>query len=156
MVWRCLLITALSSLLYGCSLFPQPSEPAAVPPAPPTETPLPQSSGKAAEVPVPAPLHILPPKPKPPPPIAKPPANPDELIGLSEESVITLLGVPDRTGDEGTGRILTFRTKSCHLDVILFLDVKSGDHRVLSYQMNDGTPHPSMVNHCYDDVRSAR
>jgi hypothetical protein len=79
-----------------------------VPPVPPPKPPAPHQSEKSVYV-------------------------PDELIGLDQPGVVKLLGYPMDSRNEGAARVLTYRGRNCQLDVILFLDVKSGTERVLSY-----------------------
>lgn len=85
----------------------------------------------------------------------KPVATPAELVGLDEAEVRNLLGNPAEARSEGAARILSYRNAQCALDVILFLDVKAGDLRVLSYQLND-TPRPAAGPACYDGLRGAK
>jgi hypothetical protein len=88
------------------------------------------------------------PPPLPPPrPAARPPA-PAELIGQDEGGVRRLLGPPGGERAQGTGRVLSYRAGGCTLDVVLFPDVKSGEARVLAYDM----PRES----CYAALRGAK
>jgi hypothetical protein len=105
----------------------------AAPPPPPASAALPVPATPEVKAPDP----VIPPVPPPKPPIPRQPEKtlyvPDELIGLDQPGVVKLLGFPMDSRNEGAARVLTYRGKNCQLDVILFLDVKSGLERVLSY-----------------------
>jgi hypothetical protein len=123
-------IIALLGVLYlaGCVE----SKDTAPPPRPaPVSLPVPPTPE------VVAPQAMVPPVPPPKPPLPRQPEKtlylPDELIGLDQPGVVKLLGYPMDSRNEGAARVLTYRGKNCQLDVILFLDVKSGTERVLSY-----------------------
>ena len=140
---RFLFLTLL--ILAGCAQQEeQPAAPSLAPPAPetapPTEPPkaVPPPPAKPAPRPVPK-------------PIPNPAANPDELIGLDRDGVVKLLGEPEDSRAEGGARILSYHKSDCHLDLLLFFDVKTGSDRVLSY---DFPPHRS--KNCYADMRSGR
>ena len=102
---------------------------------PPSPTPVSLPAPLTPEVA--APPAMAPPVPPPKPPLPRQPEKtlyiPDELIGLDQPGVVKLLGYPMDSRNEGAARVLTYRGKNCQLDVILFLDVKSGTERVLSY-----------------------
>jgi len=83
---------------------------------------------------------------------AKPP-SPDELIGLDESGVRKLLGSPAETRNDNAARILSYRRSvSCALDVILFMDLKVGDLRVLRYQWNSNGSRPREASRCYAEL----
>jgi hypothetical protein len=142
---------ALLGVLYlaGCentqNAAPPPlPEPAAVPLPPPPE--------------VKAPEPVIPPVPPPKPPVPRQPEKPlyqpDELIGLDQPGVVKLLGSPMDSRNEGAARVLTYRGKNCQLDVILFLDVKSGTERVLSYDTQPSSGKNAAA--CYAGIRGGR
>ncbi len=142
---RCQTFLALLGLacLAGCA------EPKPVGPPPTLLAALPPP-----EVPVPAP--VIPPVPPPKPPIPHPAPEktvyvPDELIGLDQPGVVKLLGSPLDSRNEGAARVLTYRGKSCQLDVILFLDVKTGTERVLSYDQQPTAGKNAVA--CYATLR---
>ena len=149
---RYMIVLAVGLQLAACATAPEttsaahpppPAPPAAWTPAVPPPKPAPQPPSKRIPVP--------PPKPAPP-----EPGNPDELINLNEEAVIRLLGPPATTHNDGAARILSYQSDGCGLDVILFLDVKDGTLRVLSYQLNDSRGQGAKVAACYDELRSTR
>lgn len=126
--------------------------------APPSQPP--------AEVPPPPPVvsppQLIPPVPPPKPPVPpktqpeKPPVpTAAELIGLDRDGVTRLLGDPADTRNEGAARVLTYRGKAnCQLDVIFFLDVKTGTERVLSFeQQPDSGKHGAA---CYAALRGGK
>ena len=84
-----------------------------------------------------------------------PPEAPAELIGLDRDGVVKLLGDPADSRTEGAARVLTYRGKNnCQLDVIFFIDVKTGTERVLSFeQQPDSGKHAAA---CYPGLRGAK
>ena len=80
------------------------------------------------------------------------PASPDELIGLDESGVHKLLGSPAEMRNENAARILSYRSVGCALDVILFMDMKAGDLRVLSYQWTGDGSRPHEASRCYAEL----
>ncbi|MDR3439452.1 hypothetical protein [Telmatospirillum sp.] len=114
------------------------------------------------------PPPLPPPPPKPPAPPVKPerhqgsahstktpPASPEELIGLDEASVRKLLGQPTETNDGGASHILTYKTRSCSLDVIFFMDVKAAEIRVLGYEWSGAANKPARAKACYAQMRKS-
>ena len=144
-------VLALMGVLYlaGCAdrkdAAPPPLPPLAPLPVPPTPE-------------VKAPEAVIPPVPPPKPPIPRQPEKtvymPDELIGLDQPGVVKLLGSPIDSRNEGAARVLTYRGKTCQLDVILFLDVKSGTERVLSYDQQPNAGKNAAA--CYAAIRGGR
>jgi hypothetical protein len=135
------MILALA-LLTGCAEVTGPPPP----PAAPAKAP---DQAAVSAIPKPAPPPV-PPKPasKPTP---KPDANPEELVGLDRDEIARLLGDPDDSTVEGGAHILTYRKHDCRLELILFLDVKTGTDRVLSYDLPQ-----RKARSCYNELRSAR
>jgi len=138
------LIPTLALLLTACATVTEPPPP----PAAPVKAPEPA----AASIPKPAPLPPpVPPKPAPK-PIPKPDANPEELVGLERDDIAKLLGEPDDSRVEGGAHVLTYKKNhDCRLEVILFLDVKTGTDRVLSYDLPQ-----RRARSCYNELRSGR
>ncbi|MTJ80743.1 MAG: hypothetical protein F8N37_06975 [Telmatospirillum sp.] len=101
----------------------------------------------------PPPDKVIPPPPPKPPvpsrPVRTPPPSPDELIGLDETAVRSLLGSGGTSTDDGTAHILTYKKKICQIDILFFMDVKSAGLRVLSYEI---TPH-AKTKLCYARLR---
>jgi len=120
---------------------------------PPAFAPAPLPVPATPEVKTPDP--VIPPVPPPKPPIPRQPEKsvyvPDELIGLDQPAVVKLLGSPMDSRNEGAARVLTYRGKNCQLDVILFLDVKSGLERVLSYDQQPSAGRNAAA--CYAALR---
>lgn len=141
-------IIALLGVLYlaGCE---NPRHAASPLPPQPISLPVPP----APEVTAPQPA--VPPVPPPKPPAPRQPEKtvyvPDELIGLDQTGVVKLLGYPMDSRNEGAARVLTYRGKNCQLDVILFLDVKSGTERVLSYDQQPSAGRTAAA--CYAGLR---
>ncbi len=123
-------------------------------PPPPAPAPLPVPATPEVKAPDP----VVPPVPQPKPPIPRQPEKslyvPDELIGLDQHGVVKLLGSPMDSRNEGAARVLTYRGKNCQLDVILFLDVKSGMERVLSYDQQPSAGKNAAA--CYAAIRGGR
>lgn len=141
------LLGALS--LAGCADLEGTASP---PPPPPVPLPVPPTPE------VTPPDSVVPPVPPPKPPVPRLPEKavyfPDELIGLDQPSVVKLLGSPMDSRNEGAARVLTYRGKNCQLDVILFLDVKSGTERVLSYDQQPSAG--KIAATCYAAIRGGR
>ncbi|HMA50366.1 MAG TPA: hypothetical protein VKP60_11470 [Magnetospirillaceae bacterium] len=148
---RSLTILALMGALYlaGCADQQDAAPPLLPPPAPLPVPPTPE---------VKAPAPVVPPVPPPKPPIPRQPEKtvyvPDELLGLDQFAVVKLLGSPIDSRNEGAARVLTYRGKNCQLDVILFLDVKSGTERVLSYDQQPNAGKNAAA--CYAAIRGGR
>ena len=144
-------VLALMGVLYlaGCA---EPKD-AAPPPLPPL-APLPVPPTPEVK----APETVIPPVPPPKPPLPRQPEKtvyvPDELIVLDQPAVMKLLGSPIDSRNEGAARVLTYRGKNCQLDVILFLDVKSGTERVLSYDQQPTAGKNAAA--CYAAIRGGR
>ena len=126
------------------------------PPPPP-----PQAEQIALLPPIPAepePAGLVPPVPQRKPPMPKLPEKalyfPDELIGLDNPGVVKLLGNPLDSRNEGAAHVLTYRGKNCQLDVIFFLDVKTGTERVLSFDQQPAAGRTAAT--CYAALRGGR
>jgi hypothetical protein len=125
------------------------------------ETPLPAAISPSKDVSAqPSEKQVEPPKlqRRAPPPALKPGKtplpSPEELVGLDETGVRKILGAPSETRTDGAARILTYRSVSCVLDVILLMDLKAGDLRVASYQwVENGGSRPSGSKGCYGELR---
>ncbi len=148
MNWRRLIALAMGVQLAGCAFLTEPV-------TPPASLPKPAPPAAAADPVVPPPAKPVPRVP-PPKPAPRPQANPEELVGLDESAVLQLLGNPAEARSEGAARVLSYHASGCALEVMFFLDVKAGDLRVLSYQLDGGTARPSLVKGCYDEFRGAR
>ncbi len=144
-------VIALMGVLYlaGCVDQKDAAPPLPPPPAALSVPPTPE---------VKAPETLIPPVPPPKPPVPHPAEKaiylPDELLGLDQPAVVKLLGSPIDSRNEGAARVLTYRGKNCQLDVILFLDVKSGTERVLSYDQQPNAGKNAAA--CYAAIRGGR
>jgi hypothetical protein len=128
----------------------------------PVHPPLPQQPAEPPPPPVLSPPELIPPVPPPKPHI--PPRltqekstlpTPAELIGLDRDGVIKMLGDPAESRNEGAAQILTYRGKSnCQLDVIFFLDMKTGTERVLSFEQQPDSGKHAVA--CYASLRGAK
>jgi hypothetical protein len=58
-----------------------------------------------------------------------------ELVGLDEAQVTKLLGPPSESRDEAPGKWLSYRRKSCRLNLSLYPDVETRKFRTLSYEV---------------------
>jgi len=85
---------------------------------------------------------------------AKAPApSPEELIGLDESGVRKLLGAPAEIETNGAARILSYRSATCTLDVLFFMDMRAGDFRVASYEWDSSGSRPQAAKGCYSELR---
>ena len=135
-------VLALSFQLGGCGLTNDPPKPVA-------SNPVVSKPAEKAETPQQPVRHPPSAMPKP----AKP-SSPDDLIGLDENGVRKVLGSPVETRNDNAARILVYRhSVGCALDVILFMDLKAGDLRVLSYQWNGGGAKPREATKCYAELQ---
>jgi hypothetical protein len=153
MIRQGLIALAIGLHLAACGALPESKGPPAPPPAETAApSPAPAAPPKPSTPAVPK-SALVPPPPK---PALKPPSEPEELVGLDEEGVRKLLGTPGDVRNDGAARVLTYHAGSCELEIFLFMDVKAGNLRVLSYQLNDTRTHATQSRPCYDDLRSER
>lgn len=152
---RCRHIAVLLGILCLAGCVDQKAGPPPVSQVPAEEPPPPPP-------PVVSPPQLIPPVPPPKPPIPPknipdklPPPTAAELIGLDRDGVTRLLGDPTDSRTEGAARVLTYRGKNnCQLDVIFFLDVKTGTEHVLSFeQQPDSGKHAAA---CYLGLRGGK
>jgi hypothetical protein len=123
----------------------------APPPSPPPSQPVvAKPVEKPAEPPAKPQRHPSSTAPK---PAKAPAASPEELIGLDESGVRKLLGAPAEIGTAGAARILSYRSVTCTLDVLFFMDLKAGDLRVASYEWDNGGNRPQPAKGCYSELR---
>jgi hypothetical protein len=77
-----------------------------------------------------------------------------QLMGLDENEVTTLFGMPADTEDRPPSRIWRYGSGSCTLLIAFYPDVKSRVFKVLSYEVtNDGNTNPKQ--HCWQHVASS-
>jgi len=86
-------------------------------------------------------------------PAKAPPPSPEELVGLDESGVRKLLGAPAEMRTDGAARILSYRSVTCTLDVLLFMDLKAGDFKVASYEWDNSGSRPQAAKGCYAELR---
>lgn len=120
----------------------------------------PPAQPPAAEAPAATDTPPAPVPPKKPPEHAagkkKTPVGPGELKGMDEDQVRKHLGEAETVRDDGAAHILTYRSGHCTLDVVLFMDMKAGVQRVLSYQLETGSPRASEARACYARLREGK
>lgn len=58
-----------------------------------------------------------------------------ELAGQDEAGLRQLLGSPGAERNQGAARVLSYRSGTCSLEVVLFPDAATGESRVLTYDM---------------------
>lgn len=145
----CLMLSGCGALMDQFNAPPSP----APSPAPPSPTPTPHPPVPTEPVKRPAPRPA--PTSNPEPPLA-PTSNPGELSGLSDSAVIALLGPTFGNKDQGTARVLAWKSSICTFDVIFFMNVKDGSWRVLSWDMDKGSGTQPSLSTCYQSIKESR
>ncbi|MDY0881229.1 hypothetical protein ACFPL7_16695 [Dongia soli] len=87
----------------------------------------------------------------PPPPAA---GQPNDMIGQNEAGIRSLVGDPATTRNEGSTTVWSYRKEGCALDLFLFYDVKTGERRVLTYEIKPESTDNNAIQVCYDKFRN--
>jgi len=60
------------------------------------------------------------------------------LVGLNFEQIQTLLGEPSGRGEKPPGKVWTYSTDSCVLNVFFYADINTREFRALTYEIDNG------------------
>lgn len=78
-----------------------------------------------------------------------PPAEASEdLVGLDEQRAIELLGPPATTEDRAPARIWHYKSSRCELELIFFMEMRTGLMRTLHYDFKAGADNPKQQQAC--------
>jgi hypothetical protein len=69
---------------------------------------------------------------------ASPQLDPKKLVGLNFEQIQSLLGEPSGRGEKPPGKVWTYSTDSCVLNVFFYADINTREFRALTYEIGDG------------------
>jgi len=69
--------------------------------------------------------------------------DPKSLVGLNFEQMQSLLGEPNGRGDRPPGKVWTYSTDSCVLNVFFYADINTREFRALTYEIDSGAPRES-------------
>jgi hypothetical protein len=67
-----------------------------------------------------------------------PQLDPKELVGLNFEQMQSLLGEPSGRGEKPPGKVWTYSTDSCVLNVFFYADINTREFRALTYEIDNG------------------
>jgi len=67
-----------------------------------------------------------------------PQLDPKKLVGLNFEQIQGLLGEPSGRGERPPGKVWTYSTDSCVLNVFFYADINTREFRALTYEIDDG------------------
>ena len=67
-----------------------------------------------------------------------PQLDPKKLVGLNFEQIQSLLGEPSGRGEKPPGKVWTYSTDSCVLNVFFYADINTREFRALTYEIGDG------------------
>ena len=67
-----------------------------------------------------------------------PQLDPKELVGLNFEQIQSLLGEPSGRGEKPPGKVWTYSTDSCVLNVFFYADINTREFRALTYEIDNG------------------
>ena len=157
-LWRAMSI-ALAVSVGACTAHqPVRAPPAAVPaPEPVAAAPAPQPQPQPAK-PAPPKRAI---KPVAPPAVVEaPPATPAiGVIGMSQDELRTALGEPAERIDQGPGQAWIYKTPSCTVEVMFFLDVTRNGYYALDRKVSGAAPvdqNSPAERACYSEIQNAR
>jgi hypothetical protein len=85
-----------------------------------------------------------------PPSAAKPPAI--ELVGLDQKSVAHLLGPASETSEQAPGDVWRYKTGNCELDLMFYMELRSGSMRALQYSLKDDTAATASLQDCLQTI----
>lgn len=90
-------------------------------------------------------------EPSPPPAAA---GQPNDMLGQNEAGIRSMVGDPATTRTEGSTTVWSYRKEGCALDLFLFYDVKTGERRVLTYEIKPDSTDNNAIQVCYDKFRN--
>lgn len=67
-----------------------------------------------------------------------PTLDPKSLVGLNFEQMQSLLGEPNGRGEKPPGKVWTYSTDSCVLNVFFYADINTREYRALTYEIDGG------------------
>jgi hypothetical protein len=67
-----------------------------------------------------------------------PQLDPKKLVGLNFEQIQSLLGEPSGRGEKPPGKVWTYSTDSCVLNVFFYADINTREFRALTYEIDNG------------------
>jgi hypothetical protein len=78
-----------------------------------------------------------------------PPAEASEnLVGLDEQRAIELLGPPATTEDRAPARIWHYKSSRCELDLVFYMEMRTGQMRTLHYDFKSGADNAARRQAC--------
>jgi hypothetical protein len=140
-------------VLGGCTVFQPPakSHHARAKPAP-VETknaPAAQSDQQMASV------EPTGPRPGIKPPLNVPPVDPHTIVGKSQDQMVAMLGQPTAIQNSPPATIWQYRTDSCVLDVLFYMDMGTNSLRALDYDARfpDAPANDELIGRCMGIVQ---
>jgi hypothetical protein len=67
-----------------------------------------------------------------------PQLDPKALVGLNFEQIQSLLGEPNGRGEKPPGKVWTYSTNNCVLNVFFYADINTREYRALTYEIDNG------------------
>jgi hypothetical protein len=68
----------------------------------------------------------------------QPQLNVKSLVGMNFEQVESLLGAPSGRGEKPPGKVWTYSTDSCVLNLFFYADINTREFRALTYEFDNG------------------
>jgi hypothetical protein len=75
-------------------------------------------------------------------------SSPANLIGLTEEETTRLLGPATSTESRGPAQIWRYENSRCELDLVFFMEMRTGLRRSLHYDFKSGADNPAQQQAC--------
>jgi len=119
---------------------------AAPPPAPEQALPQPQPATNPAKPPLPVAL----PREREPQPI-----DPQELLGLTEAGMRTLLGEPAEVRPEPPALIWSYASPACAVDLYFYLELASATYKTVTFEVTPKGPRGLSGGACLASLRGA-
>lgn len=81
-----------------------------------------------------------------------------ELIGLSEEEVVRLLGAAGNLREEPPATVWEYRTSDCALNLFFYMDMETRRFRALAYDASttDGSTGDRALSLCLEQIMDHR
>jgi hypothetical protein len=76
----------------------------------------------------------------------------EELVGLDEQRVIELLGPPATTEDRAPARIWHYKSSRCELDLVFYMEMRTGRMRTLHYDFKSGADNAAHRRVCLTSI----
>jgi hypothetical protein len=84
------------------------------------------------------------------------PPRASELVGLDQPAATRLFGAATERSEEPPATVWRYKTASCELDLIFYLDLRSGRMRTLSYTFKGDVADPARRQDCLQSLFAAR